>query len=349
MKHLRLLSALILIMWSLLLMCGKSAAQSNQARDQNHAAKTDEHAVSSQNQQPVAPAFFAAILAELRDIIGEDVAKQKQEHADHNDWNTKPFWIMLGLNAALVLVGFAYTVVAYFQLGAINRQANLTDKMLFETRKAAEATTNYVELTRQMVKAADQSARAADLALNVERPYIFIESQRLSFYWGKGGGYLGSVIGLLTRDLVRQPDSTHIGMDFSFELRNRGKGVALVHDIRMRLVDAPQGYLVGGIPAPLNPSSKVMGRHLFFIARSIIGGGECSDRFETYGLSLPVNNWDAMNAKGRVPTFVVRVTYADVYGREYHSTPRFRLFRDLMLVTPTHQRDRRHRARYKQK
>jgi hypothetical protein len=41
------------------------------------------------------------------------------------------------------------------------------------------ATKQYVQMTTQMVEAAKQSARAAELALNIQRPYVFAQSFRL--------------------------------------------------------------------------------------------------------------------------------------------------------------------------
>jgi hypothetical protein len=141
----RLRRALVLIpiVLALLLNGARNGSASNQTRDQSHAAKTDEYAASSQNQQPVAPAFFAAILGELRDMISEEVAKQEQEHADHEDWNTKPFWLMFGLNAALVLVGGGYLIFMYLQrsdaqetLNAIKNQAEIAERELIITNRA---------------------------------------------------------------------------------------------------------------------------------------------------------------------------------------------------------------------
>ena len=99
------------------------SARLQQSRDQGHEAQTYKNEDSPENKEYVSPAFHAAILGTLRAMISEEVAKQKQEHADHEDWSTKPFWIMFGLNGLLVIVGGAYTIVPYRQLSAIKAQA----------------------------------------------------------------------------------------------------------------------------------------------------------------------------------------------------------------------------------
>ena len=88
------------------------SAASKQSWDQGHQTESYKQESTSNNQQNVSPAFYAAILGTLRAMISEEVAKQKQEHADHEDWSTKPFWITIGLNGLLVLVGSAYTLAA---------------------------------------------------------------------------------------------------------------------------------------------------------------------------------------------------------------------------------------------
>ncbi|HUD10992.1 MAG TPA: hypothetical protein VMS08_01155 [Candidatus Saccharimonadia bacterium] len=120
MARLALSGAILLILFT---KC--SALALDQRENPNDYKQPHEDYGSVQNQQPVSPAFFAAILGELRALVHEEVAKDHQEHADHNDWNTKPFWITFGVNVALFAVGAVYSAVAWRQLAAIKRQADL--------------------------------------------------------------------------------------------------------------------------------------------------------------------------------------------------------------------------------
>jgi hypothetical protein len=145
MKGLKQLLTLILIGLVLPLSVARSSGTLEQRRNQSHQTKPDENNHDAEYQQTISPAFYAAILAELRTMVSQEIAKQKQEHSDRKDWNTKPFWIMFGLNAALVGVGSFYTFFAYQQLMAIRIQS-----------------------------------RTLDLALKAERPYVLIESRQFA-------------------------------------------------------------------------------------------------------------------------------------------------------------------------
>jgi hypothetical protein len=114
---------------ALLLGSVRNVATSQQTRNQSNQSKPYEQGHSAQNQQPIPP-VYADILDSVRALVSEEVAKRKQDHADHDDWDTKPFWIMFGLNAALIVVGTAYTIVAYCQLGAIGKQGEIAKNAL---------------------------------------------------------------------------------------------------------------------------------------------------------------------------------------------------------------------------
>ena len=158
MNRLKHLLPLILIVLALLLSAAKGARPLQQSRNQSDAAKTNKDAPATQEQQAISPAYVAAILETLRAEVQEEVAKREQDHADHKDWNTKPFWLMFGLNAALVAVGTVYTIFAYCQWRVIREQAEISRIAMRAQRLAAIA--------------AKESAEATRLMLNAQRAYV---------------------------------------------------------------------------------------------------------------------------------------------------------------------------------
>jgi len=140
----------------------------------------------------MSPAFTAAILGELRAIVSEEVAKRKQDHTDHKDWNTKPFWITFALTAALVIVGAVYSFVAYLQWTAIREQS---------------------EVGRITARAAERSTEIAEQNLTqLERPWILIEPVELSNF------LLTSLILAFVRFLFR----------LTYTMRNSGRTPAWI-------------------------------------------------------------------------------------------------------------------------
>jgi hypothetical protein len=120
---------LILIALALLLSAASAVASKDKRDDQKHQAKLSEENTVSHNQQAIiSPAFYAAILGELRAFINEEVAERKQQHADHEDWDTPMFWATVGL----IVVGGGYVLVGLCQLAAIKGQANIAAKTLVE-------------------------------------------------------------------------------------------------------------------------------------------------------------------------------------------------------------------------
>jgi hypothetical protein len=136
MKHSRTWFALILIASALLLSAASSAdALQNERDNHTHNDHPQQQSETAQAQPPVlvpSPAYYAAILGELRAIVREEIAKDEQEHADRKDWNTPAFWV----NVFIAIVGAAYTIVAYRQLNAIRRQAKIAQDMLDKDRPA---------------------------------------------------------------------------------------------------------------------------------------------------------------------------------------------------------------------
>jgi hypothetical protein len=209
-------------------------------------------------------------------------------------------------------------------------QADIAEKLAGVTNEMKTATTDAA-------KAAQQSAHAAELALNAERPYVFIESYNLKTSWFVDPGYRGGLAGitattLLTRRYASAPDATHVELNLGFVLRNRGKGVAIIEDVRMRFIDTPQTFFLRGVPV-FSGKPKVVGRYMFYIPQSILGGGETSEPISTLNFTLPAAKLRDMltTPRSRVPIFLIRVAYTDVYGRSYSWPAELRYFGSDLL------------------
>ncbi len=194
--------ALILIASALLLrVAGPSAnALQNEKDNQTHDDHPQEQSEPAQVQPPVlvpSPAYYAAILGELRTIIREELANDKQKHADRNDWDTPAFWV----SVALAIVGAAYTIIAYRQLNAISVQSVI----------AAE-----------MARAANKSADVAERQLSrTERPWISFEATKIL-----GTKYIVDRIKRLHPTLQERPDSLTveiIQISVQYRFNNSGR------------------------------------------------------------------------------------------------------------------------------
>jgi len=133
MKRLGPSLALILIGTALLLSGANNGHASNQKRNNNkHREHTTAQNAHTQEVQAISPAFYAAILGELRTLVNQEVVKREQEHIDNKDWNTPMFWITVGL----VGVGGGYIVVGLCQLAAIKKQADIAERSLRIAQRA---------------------------------------------------------------------------------------------------------------------------------------------------------------------------------------------------------------------
>jgi hypothetical protein len=105
MKVLKPWLPLILIVSGLLLSGAKSGALEQKWNNQKHSEESSQQNETTQNQEDVSPAFYAAILGELRAIVSQEHAARVQQHADAKDGGM--FWATIGL----IIVGFGYIFV----------------------------------------------------------------------------------------------------------------------------------------------------------------------------------------------------------------------------------------------
>jgi hypothetical protein len=141
-----------------------SAALKDKRHNHNHKRESTQQRDPSNDQQiiiPPSPAYQAAILETLRAILDADIARNKQEHADREDWNTPTFWI----SVVLAFIGAAYTFFAGWQLLIIRHQTRL---LTLSTR-----------IQRYAAFAADKSAESTRLSLSRDKPFVFVENLRI--------------------------------------------------------------------------------------------------------------------------------------------------------------------------
>ena len=123
------------------------SADLKQRRNQTHQAEACQDQAEAKNHQIISPTFEIGILSGLRALVSEEMAETKQQHTDHNAWNTKTFWIDFALNAALVFVGVAYTIVAYCQLRIIRDQSGTLKSTADAALKQANLAWRSFEMT----------------------------------------------------------------------------------------------------------------------------------------------------------------------------------------------------------
>jgi hypothetical protein len=282
MKHPRLL-ALILITLTVLLSNGSGNAA---RKDKTRIPNTQD--ITQRSQQTVlvpSPAFQAAILEALRAVVSEEVTRQRQEHTDYERWNTPSFWI----NASLVIVGLLYTVAAWRQLRA--------------TGAASEA--------------AAKSARAAELALNAERPYVFVDSQQLAYSpqtpLSLGSFPLNLLVDANKPDTPPTEPPATMDIRVVFNVRNHGKGVALLKAVHTELI------LTRGIydktPRKLTRASKDRSQGL----QTRILRPSQTLLYHTFGLDVPIDTWNEIKKLSAGLWVIGCVNYQDVFRRSHIS------------------------------
>ena len=293
-------------------------------------------------------------------------------------WSTffPPVWS----NWALVIAAGVAAGIAIRTLIEI-RRSNLTAiQVARATRVAAIATEQYVKLTEDMAKAAKQSvaaiqaqleftkianeqnvkiaaqgaeaakqsAQIARLALDVERPYIFIESHNISTRNIKGGsGRESAALLLTTNEVEEEADANYKQISLSFGLRNRGRGVAIIQAVKLRLIEMPSFRRLGttglaGMVPVQQGKFGIVARQTLITTQSVIGSGEVSF-YETFGMAIPIDDWRRLRANG-LPAIVVRAGYIDTTEmRRFRALQRFTwlIDSDLLLSRPKLPRRRR--------
>lgn len=223
--------------------------------------------------------------------------------------NRLPAW--LEAIATILLVGFAAWQMRFIRrsTAATENAANAASDNAKAARDAAVAAERYVEMTEQMVEAAKQSARAAELALNVERPYVFVESQTLDFA-KVSQTPVPPLIAAAVPGFTKEPEQ-RIDIEISFTLRNRGKGIAVLTGVRTRLIltNDPLG-LAAHFKLATACSSRMR------IRQRVIGAVD-EYPVRTY-LHLPIPVWEGIVNEFKVGLLVVGIVcYHDVFRRPY--------------------------------
>jgi len=252
-----------------------------------------------------------------------------------------PNWIV----ALAALYG---VIVAVGTLRAILDQARIANSSLGEARKSSDAVKRQAEILVENFKhqrlydriqhaQSSQSLEIAQLALTAEKPYVFVESQKLRVFNARGIG-AGYATSLLTRGTVPDEEATYAEIDLSFTLRNRGKGIAKIEDVRMRLLSVPDPFQAAGLWMSKGGVTVEARYSFLYNSQVIIGGEEESESYSTFVLYIPIANWRAMNVAGRAPMVIVRAVYADVFERSYIVGQTFRYSHEVLIDDPVRRR-----------
>lgn len=150
-------------------------AASKDSRPDQHKGDTARPAEPIKKQETQVPLSVwqsteIALTKAIAAIKQQAEAAEKQAESDKETWCSPSVLV----NIALAVIGFGYLIFAGLQWNEISKQAKIANDTLAETRKAADATERYVALTQEMSKTAKQSARAAEAALHINRPFLLV-------------------------------------------------------------------------------------------------------------------------------------------------------------------------------
>jgi hypothetical protein len=187
-------------------------------------------------------------------------------------------------------------------------------------KQSTEAAKQSAEASARMVEVAKESARAAELALNAERPYVFLEGQQIAVTLCLSG-FANLLKHPIPIDVSTDP-LAHKGIDprdaaelqLFFDLRNRGKGVAVIRNVHIRMLIG-RGLEENG--APLWTAGRCDGDIQMGV--KVLGLGETA-RVSSSGLRLNLDQLGIIKALEASLRFVVLVSYEDVYKRRYTTT-----------------------------
>jgi hypothetical protein len=186
------------------------------------------------------------------------------------------------------------------------------------TEAATEAAKQNVEIARLTMRAtrfaaivAEKSVSVQEMALDIERPYLFVEKQTIKMTLGPSS--LAGPIDI--HDVTNNPwdfkgsEDRYPFVDFSFELRNRGKGVALVRNVRVRMV------ISDGL---FNKTKRItIGRGEARFHQRIIGPGDHqSGSVYNWKSKLTIELLERITKLDFALTFILLIRYADVFKRQ---------------------------------
>lgn len=93
----------------------------------------------------------SALLHTLSALHAEQEARAKEKQAQYEPWYAPSVLVQFGL----LVVGFFYTCFARWQWVAIKEQAEIANKALVETRRAADAAKDAAEASTASARTAD--------------------------------------------------------------------------------------------------------------------------------------------------------------------------------------------------
>jgi|SRR5579862_5324204 len=241
----------------------------------------------------------------------------------------------------LVVTANRQATAAEAQVANLEKTLVATEKAANAAKQSADATTagavaaeQYVKLTAELVRTSQRTAKIAELALNVERPYVFIERQEYKVRETMGGG-LFTAATLLTRD---EGKPTHAEVSVSFDIKNRGKGIAKITEVKLRLLMMPRiTYRRSQLDfmaalAKLGRSKRI-GRYHYPVLHPILGANEETNYWMMSGISVPLDRWKEM-IKQKIPVIAIEVRYDDVFERSHLTHERFTYEFGMLFSSP---------------
>jgi hypothetical protein len=287
MKHSSTWYALILIASALLLSAAKQGSAEPSPRptpQPNKSAALSDH----QSAQQITPVSTPDISQPP-----PDTGAPNTKENDGSDTATEVivfFTVVAGLATAAIAV-FNYQLVG------------VTEEMKQATAEAAEA--------------AKQSARAAELLLNAERPYLFVENRTIGMYLRMMASIAAPIpnapsVAEEPRKYLEVDKSGKADVQLTFDLRNYGKGPAVVRNIRLRML------LGRGLDENKYFRLVTIGREEGIIrgGRNLIGPGEVA-QCSVSGLTLSLETLSEIKDWELSLRFATLVAYTDVYDRRF--------------------------------
>lgn len=293
MKRSKLLSASILIASVLLLSAARNARALRNPRPNKHEENSAKDTQGTQPRQPeptVPLSLFkttqSALADALRAIRTQEEIAEKQAIAQYEPWYAPAVLAQFGL----IIVGFAYTVVAWRQLRAMTRQTKILAVAMRAQRLAAYAQEQAVEATK-----------------NAEKPYLFVETPSLSTFKRQPNQPSLAGVGIFNPSPPPPRDETYL----SFQINNRGKGVAIVEQIHLKQCMTKGRYI-----QELPRTRMTRGENLV-VHQRIIGASDFV-RQSTL-VPIPIRPTEFGFIEGPRYAFVGFIQYRDVFERRYRS------------------------------
>jgi hypothetical protein len=303
--RLKPLLSLTLIALALLAIAGSTKAQATSRPGDGQTPAQQHHAEPAPYLSPTIQISTKAATA------GSAAETNYQRYYPNNSAELAAF-VQAVAAVILILFGGWQMVLLWRSTGATEKAADAARDNAIAAREAAEVSKENIEISKQLADANQRAAEAAQLTLNVERPYVFFKSPQMLTRAQPESIPIGATI------FSSHPTGDTLRFELAYELKNHGKGVAIIDDVRARF------HLVGTTWGAPTSEDRANRKTIILDFRDRVLGPADSSRNFINDLSLARSTWLKILPHKLELILMGFVRFHDVFDRRYRQDFCFR-------------------------